>query len=231
MKKIFLVIASVCSIVNSYSQDTIQFVSKQILVVKISEIGLSDVKYNRFDNLTGPQYIVSKKEISFIKFANGQIDRFQETVVEAPPVVYNNVPEAPAGPTKIQAYGNRLSYNNRNLNDTKLLMLIQNYPSEEGKSKLKKEYVLMKNYKSTQYIVGFSGLGLGLACPIIGGVIAADTPSNGLLFIKNNNVQTVMISAVAGIIVGVTCSVISSVFKAKRYKKRREIATIYNEFK
>lgn len=231
MKKIFLVIASVCSILNNYSQDTIQFVSKQILVVKVSEIGVSDVKYNRFDNLSGPQYIVSKKDISFIKFANGQIDRFQETVTETPPVVYNNVPEEPAGPTKIQAYGNHLSYNNHNLNDAKLLMLIQNYPSEEGKSRLKKEFLLMKNYKSTQYIIGFTGLGLGLASPIIGGIIASDTPSNGLLFMKNNNVQTVVISAVVGLVVGITCSAISSGFKAKRYKKRREIATIYNEFK
>ena len=231
MKKIVLVVASVCSILNSYSQDTIQFVSKQMLVVKVSEIGVSDIKYNRYDNLTGPQYIVSKKDISFIKFANGQIDRFQEAVVVTPPVVYSNEPEVPAGPTKIQAYGNRLSYNNHNLNDAKLLMLIQNYPSEEGKSKMKKEFLLMKNYKSTQYIAGFTGLGLGLASPIIGVYVASYTPSNGLLFINNNRVQTIVVSAVVGIIVGVAGSVVSSVFKAKRYKKRREIATIYNEFK
>ncbi len=231
MKKIFLVVASVCSILNSYSQDTIQFVSKQIVVVKVSEIGVSDIKYNRYDNLTGPQYIVSKKDISFIKFANGQIDRFQDAVVETPNVVYSYAPEVPAGPTKIQAYGNHLSYNNHSLNDAKLFMLIQNYPSEVGKSKLKQEFLNMKKYKSAQYIVGFSGLALGLGAPIIGGVIAMDTPSNGLVFMKNNNVQTVVISAVVGLVVGVTCSAISSGFKSKRYKKRREIATIYNEFK
>lgn len=229
MKKLIVVIASFCSFINGYSQDTIQFTSKEKIAVKVSEIGINDIKYHRFDNLDGPQYIVTKKDIMFVKFANGQVDNFQEAVVVTPQQTNNDYVETPAGPTKIEIYGRRLSYNYHTLNDTKLLMLIQNYPTPEGKLRLTNEFTTMKKYKATQLTVGFVGLGLALLSPIIAGYFASETPSNGQLFLKNNKVDIIVAGLAAGVVIGVTGSAISSAFKAKRNKKRIEIARLYND--
>ena len=230
MKKNILILTLVLVYINSYSQDTIRFINKEMVVAKITEINVNDIKYQRFDNLTGPQYTVSKKEISSIKFLNGQIENFETATssIQTSQLESKKESETTSGPTKIYIHGKRLSYNNRGLGDTKLLMLIQNFPTAEGKSKLMKEYATMKDYKSTQYVAGFAGLGLALLSPIVGAAIASETPSNGGMFIANNRVQTVLGSLAIGVVVGVAGSVVSTVFKAKRFKKRNEIAEMYN---
>src|ERR1041385_5399536 len=74
MKKWFLFI-----IVISFqlkAQDTIRFVNGTTSAVKVAEIGLEKIKYNRFDNVTGPVYVVDKTEVRYIKYANGSVDSF-----------------------------------------------------------------------------------------------------------------------------------------------------------
>lgn len=57
-------------------QDTIIKKSGEQLKVKVLEIGLDGVTYKRFDNQTGPSYVISKKEISVIRYENGIEDVF-----------------------------------------------------------------------------------------------------------------------------------------------------------
>ena len=233
MNKNILILTFVLAFIHSYSQDTIQFINKEIVVAKITEINVNDIKYQRFDNLTETQYTVSKKEISSIKFLNGLIEIFEITATAIQPTQLESEKEseAPSGPTKIEIRGKRLSYNNKGLSDTKLLMLIRNFPTTEGKSKLLKEYATMKDYKLTQYAAGFAGLGLGLLSPIIGIELASKTLSNGGPFTANTKVQTVLASIAIGVVIGVAGSVVSTVFKAKRFKKRNQIAEMYNDMR
>lgn len=238
MKKIILIIASLSLYANLFSQDSIRFMNNSIIAAKIFEVSTTDIKYHRFDNIDGPQYIVSKQDILYIKFANGIVDSIHTEASKPttePKLEYKNetanLPTASTDVPKIIIKRNRLVYNNRGLGETKLWMLIDNFPTKEGKMKLMTEFKTMKKYKNAQYISGFSGLGLGLASVITGFSLAsADTRAT-----TTNNVSTVVGDivggAAVGIILGVTGSTISTIFKAKRLKKRREIAEMYNDMR
>ncbi|MEO8151112.1 MAG: hypothetical protein ABI723_26000 [Bacteroidia bacterium] len=63
--------ATLCSI-NVMAQDIIYKKDKTTIKAKISEVGLDEIKYWDFDNLDGPQFIMSKDEISKIVFSNGR---------------------------------------------------------------------------------------------------------------------------------------------------------------
>ena len=63
------------------SQDTIHFKNKDVLPVKIFEVGISEIKYKRYDNLNGPVYLCSKTDIYIIKYANGVTDTIKSAPV------------------------------------------------------------------------------------------------------------------------------------------------------
>lgn len=45
-----------------------------IIQAKISEIGITEIKYKKCDNAEGPTYVVSKSDIFMVKFANGNTE-------------------------------------------------------------------------------------------------------------------------------------------------------------
>jgi hypothetical protein len=239
MKKIVLIIAFVNLYANLFSQDSIHFVNNNIIAAKISEVGITDIKYHRFDNLDGPQYIVNKQDIRYIKFANGTVDSIRVEVAKPttePKLAYKNETVNPlethADVPKIIIKRNRLVYNNRGLGETKLWMLIDNFPSKEGKMKLMTEYNTMKKYKTKQYTAGFVGLGLALLSPFVGGLVASEDAKThpGSAYDKNR-FSIVMGGFGTGIALGVIGSTMSTIFKAKRVKKRTEIAEMYNDMR
>jgi hypothetical protein len=60
----------------SYSQDILVKINGDTIAAKINEIGLNEIKFKKFNNQEGPQYIVSKKEVSKIIFNNGEVEHF-----------------------------------------------------------------------------------------------------------------------------------------------------------
>lgn len=239
-KSIFIQILFCLTTAVSFSQDSLFFVNKNVIATKISEIGINEVKYQRFDNLSGPIYVASKSEIYFIKFTNGRADTltplkkaiFTET---QSPVLYNQANTdnsyVTLEPPKIEIkYGNRLAYNNRGLGESKFEMLIENFPNKDGKQKLQTEWKTIRKYKTGQLIAGFVGLGLGLAAPLTGIKIAADN-SNFSNASTEQTLKTIGAGFGAGIAFGVTGASISSIFKNKRNKKKVEIARMYNEMR
>jgi len=56
--------------------DTILFKSGSRLTGKVEEIGLSEIKYRKCDNLNGPVFLVLKSEVAMIKFSNGTREAF-----------------------------------------------------------------------------------------------------------------------------------------------------------
>jgi hypothetical protein len=45
-----------------------------IIQAKISEIGITEIKYKKCDNAEGPTYVVSKSDIFMVKYANGNTE-------------------------------------------------------------------------------------------------------------------------------------------------------------
>ena len=71
---IFLCLSILSS--SSYSQDIIVKLSGDSISSKVSEIGLNEIKFKKFNNPEGPIYIISKMEVSQIIFNNGEIEHF-----------------------------------------------------------------------------------------------------------------------------------------------------------
>lgn len=65
-----------------YAQDEIIMTSGDILKSKIVEVGVSEVKYKKWENQEGPVYTAPKSQIFMIKYENGTKDVFGKT--EAP---------------------------------------------------------------------------------------------------------------------------------------------------
>lgn len=219
MKKL-LASLLVLSITNSFfAQDTIYFQNKFSQAVKVIEIGIDEVKYNRFENLTGPLYVANKNDIYAIKFSNGQIDTFKIHAVSAPePTSFTIISSASPYNGKIEIKGSKLIYMDKGLGEARLFRVINNVPNTEKKTILLKEYGKMKDYKRNQYLFGFVGLGVGVALPYVGLM--------GTLL--SGNEDALIVGFASGLTIGITGAVISAINKHKRTKKRIEIANIYN---
>lgn len=75
-------ILTLISSVTVFSQDTIFFTKQTQLVVKVTEIENTKVKYRKFENLGGPIYSVEKSEIVAIHYKNGTVDSFNVVTPE-----------------------------------------------------------------------------------------------------------------------------------------------------
>lgn len=219
MRNIFLVL--VIFNLSLKAQDTIRFRNGEVKAVKVSEVGVSDVHYTRFDNVDGPKYIVGKNDIQLIKYSGGQIDSF---AVEKPVV---KVVEKPKEYNMVQGYGlcekiiikhGKLFCNGKAVGESRLSKIMQVIPDNEKKNKMMRAYAEMKSHKKKQYLFGFIGLGVGLAAPYFGMVAS----------VISGELTPVLVGVLVGTGVGITGAVISSINKSKRTAKKMEIARIYN---
>jgi hypothetical protein len=60
----------------SYAQDTIIQKNGATIPAKVLEIDKSNVRYKKFDNPEGPSYVISKDDVSLIRYRNGTVDSF-----------------------------------------------------------------------------------------------------------------------------------------------------------
>ncbi|MCB4807235.1 hypothetical protein LG651_03155 [Tamlana sp. 62-3] len=63
----------------SFSQDVITNIDGSTINAKILEISKNEIKYKKTNYLDGPLIIIDKKDISQIKYENGDIEIFQQT--------------------------------------------------------------------------------------------------------------------------------------------------------
>lgn len=203
--------------VNMFSQDTIKFVNKQIVAAKVDEIGTTEVKYHRYDNLNGPVYFAKKDNIAWIKYSNGQVDSFnisqKKPDTEQSFTVYN--PKANLNSDKIIVYRNKLLYHQKDLNDKLLLDVISSCPNQQKRNTLLREYLDMKSFQKKQYLYGFGSVGVGAA------YLYASLLSNNDAFLLSS------LLVAPGVII--TGQIVSGINKKKRLKKKIEIANLYNQ--
>ena len=72
MKKLLLLLTLSAITSIAFAQDNIVLKNGDEINAKISEVGESNIKYRKFNNLDGPIYTKSKDEIFYIKYSNGE---------------------------------------------------------------------------------------------------------------------------------------------------------------
>ena len=76
MKYILLFILFVCSSNIIKAQDTLSMRSGENILVKVIEVGTTEVKYKKQDNLNGPLFSILKSDLLMIKYENGTKEDF-----------------------------------------------------------------------------------------------------------------------------------------------------------
>ncbi len=64
------------ALLHGNAQDTITKKTSENIQAKVLEISTTEVKYKRFDNQSGPTYILPIADVLFIRYENGSIDTF-----------------------------------------------------------------------------------------------------------------------------------------------------------
>lgn len=71
MRKLIFSLILLTIAFNAFSQDKIYLTDNSVINAKVLEIGLTEIKYKKFENLTGPDYVMPKSKITMIIFENG----------------------------------------------------------------------------------------------------------------------------------------------------------------
>ena len=215
MNKLLIVLQSLFVIQNFYSQDSIAFISKEIVAVKLVEIGINDVKYFRLDNLNGPKYTVSKRDIKLIKYASGKTDTIKMSRESLE--MQNQLNRI------IIARNRLLVYPGHVLSDMELYGLIKGVSKKEQTIKLFSEFSLMKKFKRKQYTSWYGGLLLGVIAMVTIQDIEWSNRSK-----SQKDIETSLAIGFGSLALA-TGTGFSIYFKNKKTKKKFEIARLYNE--
>ena len=76
MKNILLFILFLCSSNIIKAQDTLSTRYGENILVKVIEVGTTEVKYKKLDNLNGPVFSMLKSDLLMIKYENGTKEDF-----------------------------------------------------------------------------------------------------------------------------------------------------------
>lgn len=85
MKNLYATLVMLMTVVISFAQDTIHKTNGEDILCKVSEIGSSEIKYYKWDNLEGPIYAIRKSEVSRITFQNGTIEEMKSAELSVIP--------------------------------------------------------------------------------------------------------------------------------------------------
>lgn len=91
MKKSTLLLfwALCCGISAAVAQDLIVRTDSTRIEARVTEVSPETVRYKRFSNPDGPTYVLPVAGIDYIRYANGETDRFRQPAASAP------APDAP----------------------------------------------------------------------------------------------------------------------------------------
>ncbi len=78
MKNLLLFILFVCSSNIIKAQDTLSTRYGENILVKVIEVGTTEVKYKKLDNLNGPDFTILKSDLLMIKYENGTSEKFSK---------------------------------------------------------------------------------------------------------------------------------------------------------
>ncbi|MBK7668299.1 MAG: hypothetical protein IPJ32_13750 [Sphingobacteriaceae bacterium] len=202
-----------------FSQDTLVHKSGERQAVKVTEVGVNDIKYHRYDNLTGPQYIINKQDVRFIRYANGTVDTIVKYAEIKPQVI------SPSVEFQVMSSKSKSSLMYNNISDRDLLYTIQTLPLSDSKNKMLKEYSKMMDYKRTQYLANGLGFGIGFAVPV---VVTYLTLSDYNYFSSQDGAAVIVGGALVGAAIRITGQVLTKMNKNKRLNAKRNVIMLYD---
>lgn len=238
MQKHLFAILFIFGFLSVQAQDTIIKKDGETIIAKVFEIGVSEVKYKKFNFEDGPTYISDKAEIRSIHFKNGQIEEFAKkdastslsTSEKSLPTegsddyVSQSTPLYTPSSQKIEMFGNRYLMNGRRYNEKE----IQNHLLGTNDKKIITLVGSARDAKKMQYI-GFGAFPLGIAAlTVLGkGLYQTGSSSGTGTQIKVRPENAVM--AVVCLAATITCPVLSGVYKNRRANYNRAAVKLYNE--
>ncbi len=181
MKKIFFLCIAIALSFTAYSQDIIIKKNGEEVKAKILEIGVTEIKYKRFDFQDGPVYSIGKAEVILVRYENG----VNEVITTAPPATSpapaTQAPAAPA-PAPVQPENGRIEnnmgtyrQNGRYISKTRVISLLRATNDPEIITLLKKSNAS----KTTGNVIA-----LGVGLPLI--VVGSFTSLRGLVLMNND---------------------------------------------
>ncbi|MES2762417.1 MAG: hypothetical protein V4677_09420 [Bacteroidota bacterium] len=200
------------------AQDTIYFKNKMIVAAKITEVGVSEIKYQRMDNLSGPNYLSSKTEIFLIKYSNGVTDSIKVAEPAATFVEYKENPD------RIRLRGSRMKFHDRTIHDREMKSVVLSLSSPENKIAFKKEFRKLNEYKLKESVLApaLFVCGAGIHFAALGSAFGA----NGGAGSEN---QSNLVSAfLVGAALRISGHVVNIVYRNKKKSKREDIVNMYN---
>jgi TM2 domain-containing membrane protein YozV len=207
--------------VHKYEEEEISYSNTQDIIItrtgeeieaKVLDIGLTEVKYKRYDNQSGPSYTLKKSEIFMIKYVNGNKDVFDE-ITDQQPMINNQ---------RISPYDRNVNY--QQLPALKYTFGNQISPYGSEKSPFLAGFLSWIIPGAGQFYNGDIGGGfLFLGCNILCNSMwmsAIESDRYGYTYINNETAFTV------GIIGAIVVN-ISSIVNASKVAKKVNIARGY----
>lgn len=71
MKNLILIFSFLLITNLGKSQDKIYLLDNSVINAKVIEIGVNEIKYKKYENLTGPDYVILKSTVALIIYENG----------------------------------------------------------------------------------------------------------------------------------------------------------------
>lgn len=94
MKKIIILTVFIFFACWTQAQDKIYLKNNTVVSAKVLEIGVHEIKYKKFDNLNGPDFIIDKSSVAMIQFENGthEVISDKNTVVKNEETILDILP-------------------------------------------------------------------------------------------------------------------------------------------
>ncbi len=231
MKNLIFLISALFIYVNSFSQDTIFMMNKEILCGKVELVSTTEIKYRNIKNPTGPVYTIDSKNISHVKYSNGSIDTISLNNKFVPEVtLVKAVPPTISQTSKMVINGKGIIvHNNQILNDNEIRAKIMEYPFPKNKKLMMREYQQLRKYKSNQIIAECVGWGVGFGVPVVVTYITLVESTNSYNSSGLDPTSIIIAGALTGALIRTVGQVIKHVNKNKKLHQREVIANLYNE--
>lgn len=227
MKHSILFILFLMASLVAGAQDTIYKRSGEIISAKIAEISTAEVKYRRFTMPDGPVFVIGRNEVQKIRFANGVVDSFAvtqpvqtQTVMppESPVIIQQQSTPVLTGLIENHRAGSYY-YNGARINEKKMLFIAADKNRTWKSKELDQAILATGDFKKNQYISGFGGPAVLIACLIA----ASQSVQNN----SNSNVSGALVFNGIGIFIA--SQIVSPMFKSKRSKSARKVVMLFNE--
>lgn len=171
MKKALILISFVVFVFSAKAQDILIKSSGDELKVKIIEIGVSEIKYKRFDFQDGPSYSIAKNEVLMIRYENG----VNEVITKSAPKVDNSPSSSPTptpSPSSSSSPNEEIEYsmgnytqNDRYISKSRVISTL----------KSTKDVEIMKYIRKSKTTITLGGIfagALGVPLMVVGSITA-----------------------------------------------------------